>query len=263
MALPSRSALEKLKLQFVARMVTPKYAIFYALRKLDGIDLFEAHYRMGFDQNRIGRCYISPKTWCIIKEEGFVAEGEDPRVFTSDGKNFVMDNTWGNASLLDQSNRYDRIKLNSTGKNLTIIPDGGRTLMVEWFKPLRVHETQDLVKNMWTPKILRHQDPDLSYRGGTPGYRCAEKSHFYGFGHRTLLDEKTIHRPFLWILNTANWKVETSDLDTCDCFSNNIVDPTSVVEHNNKLYLVTAESYLPWFTKQQEYYTCVYKIILD
>ncbi|GAQ91716.1 hypothetical protein KFL_008380065 [Klebsormidium nitens] len=204
---------------------------------MDSMDLFEAHYRMGFDQNRIGRCYISPKTWCILKEDGFVARGEDPRVFFSDGKPFVMDNTWGDASLLDQYKRYDRIRLPSTGKNLTIVPDEGRTLMVEWFKPLRVHETRDLAKDMWTPKIMRHENADLSYRGGTPGYSCAEKNHFYGFGHRTSMDEKVRHRPFLWILDTAKWKVVTSDLDNCDCFSNNIVDPTSVVEHGGKRYL--------------------------
>ena len=40
----------------------------------------------------------------------------------------------------------------------------------------------------------------------------------------------------------------------------NICDPTSVVEINEKKYLITAESRLGWFSKQ-DYVTNVYEIV--
>ncbi len=43
------------------------------------------------------------------------------------------------------------------------------------------------------------------------------------------------------------------------CNSKNICDPTSIIEINNKKYLITAETDKPWFC-EQDYITNVYEM---
>jgi hypothetical protein len=68
---------------------------------------------------------------------------------------------------------------------------------------------------------------------------------------------------FLWILNTFSWEVTLRDLDATDSFMSNIVDPTSLVEHSGKSYLITAESKHPWFMETQDYITFMNELVYD
>lgn len=91
------------------------------------------------------------------------------------------------------------------------------------------------------------------------GYPCTEEGVYFGFGHKTTQDGSvTRHVPFLWILDTDGWTVTTKDLDA-PCFAHALVDPTSVVMHAGKTFLITAESEMPWF-QPQEYHTCIYRM---
>jgi hypothetical protein len=100
------------------------------------------------------------------------------------------------------------------------------------------------------------------YRGGTPGYKINE-NEYYGFGHRTYNDYGTLrHDIFKWIVHFENNTLPSITIIEVDqpIHSKNICDPTSVVEVNNKKYLITAETNKEWFC-DQDYITNVYEII--
>ena len=103
---------------------------------------------------------------------------------------------------------------------------------------------------------------NYEYRGGTPGYKLNENT-YYGYGHRTYnKNNNLIHDIFKWIVYFENNKLpRISHFDIKQPNnSKNICDPTSVIEHNNKKYLITAETDKPWFC-DQDYITNVYEII--
>jgi hypothetical protein len=70
------------------------------------------------------------------------------------------------------------------------------------------------------------------------------------------------HDIFKWVVyfdNDRLPRISIFDIEQPDN-SKNICDPTSIIEINNKKYLVTAESDDAWFT-EQDYITNIYEII--
>ena len=100
------------------------------------------------------------------------------------------------------------------------------------------------------------------YRGGTPGYKL-DDNKYYGFGHRTYIHNKILkHDIFKWVLYFEDNKlprIEHMNIDQPEN-SKNICDPTSIIDINNKKYLITAETENHWF-QEQDYITNVYEII--
>ena len=102
---------------------------------------------------------------------------------------------------------------------------------------------------------------NYEYRGGTPGYKLTDDK-YYGFGHRTYTQDNILkHDIFKWIVYFENNKLPRILFFniTQPYNSRNICDPTSVIEINNKKYLITAESDKAWFY-EQDYITNVYEI---
>ena len=100
------------------------------------------------------------------------------------------------------------------------------------------------------------------YRGGTPGYKLND-NEYYGFGHRTYYENNIIkHDIFKWIVHFDKDKLpRISHFDIEQPYNSKyICDPTSIIEINNKKYLITAETDKGWF-EEQDYVTNVYEII--
>lgn len=264
MELPSIASknLKDITLKHVARIPTSENSVFYALKHASTIsNVREAFYRSQYDKRLLGRCFISLDQWSIIRDDGPIAIGEDPRVFEHDGVEMILDNTWGDSRLLLPNDRFKILQLPTNGKNLTLISHGSTTYCIEWFKPLRVHSCDDLEGGSWETKLARTQGQNLEYRGGTPGYATRDKSVYFGMGHRTIESAGlTTHCPFFWLLNVKNWNLTVADYGDEGIFSNNIVDPTCIVQHNDRYYLLTAESQRPWFGATQDFATNVYEI---
>ena len=106
------------------------------------------------------------------------------------------------------------------------------------------------------------KDYNYEYRGGTPGYKIND-NEYYGFGHRTYINKNGVkHDIFKWIIffdDNKKPRVSHYNIDQPDG-SKNICDPTSVIEINDKKYLITAESNNTWFS-DQDYVTNVYEIL--
>jgi hypothetical protein len=257
----SKASLSDLTVQYEMSLAAAPQSIFYSMRKMEGMNVLESYYRLRYDWRALGRCYVSPDTWRVIKwSDGPVTVGEDPRMFHHGGKTYVLDNSWAASALMCPDEGFRRIGLPSNGKNYTLISHGSSVLCVEWFRPLRVHECTDLEKGEWKLKIMRDSDSDISFRGGTVGYLCKEAGIYFGFGHKTDIGESVRHVPYLWILDANKWTITTKIIDA-PCFANAIVDPTSLVMHDGKLFMVTAESQLPWF-QPQDYHTRIYSVTL-
>ena len=70
-----------------------------------------------------------------------------------------------------------------------------------------------------------------------------------------------MHDIFKWVIYFENNKlprISHYNIKQPDN-SNNICDPTSIIEINKKKYLITAETHHPWFI-DQDYITNVYEI---
>ena len=195
----------------------------------------------------------------MLRDDGAVAVGEDPRCFRFAGRSYVTDNTWGASALLDEWNGYAREELPSDGKNYTLVPleEEGRLLCIEWLSPLTVWE-RGAAPGGWRLLWAADGPGDAGLRGGTPGYPCGG-GRFYGFGHRTIGAGWDVrHVPFAWTLDVSG---EAPALETRPLGGSRaaIVDPTCVVERDGRRYLITAESDRPWFVPQR-YRTNVYEL---
>jgi hypothetical protein len=121
------------------------------------------------------------------------------------------------------------------------------------------------VKTGYITKIDVDDDKNnynYEYRGGTPGYKLND-NEYYGFGRRTYIQDSILkHDIFKWIVSFDNDKLpRISYYDIEQPYnSKNICDPTSIIEINNKKYLITAETDKPWFS-EQDYITNVYEIL--
>lgn len=253
-------SINNIHLARVARIETPPAAIFYTLIK-QGDGKFDAFYRCRYDEQVLGRCIIDPKTWTIIQDSGPVCAGEDPRSFSHRGVDYVVDNSLGGGSLIVPNEGYKRCKLPSKGKNLSLISCGSTLLCIEWLKPLSVlSTTESPYPETWKRIKQGRADPDYSFRGGTPGYETPAPGVFIGFGHRTIIENGVVqHTPFAWRL-AAEPGVSVSTAPVEGNFDRAITDPTCVIDHDGRLFLVTAESHGPWFGDMQEFFTCIYEI---
>ena len=162
------------------------------------------------------------------------------------------------------------IKKITLDKNFDIIEDNNITLKGEDprcfeynnIKPFNLY-TFDVETGNIT-KIDVDDDKNnynYEYRGGTPGYKLNE-NEYYGFGHRTYIEDSILkHDIFKWVVYFDNNKlprISHFDIEQ-PCNSKNICDPTSIIEINNKKYLITAETDKSWFC-EQDYITNVYEI---
>lgn len=255
--------IDKVSASLVARVPTPEGAIFFCLSEgLDGS--FEAFYRKQYNEQTLARCTIDPKSWTISRDAGAVCPGEDPRTFAHRGVRYVVDNSWGQSSLIVPDEDFRSCRLPSKGKNLTLIPHGDALLCIEWLRPLTVLTTSESPYPETWHRLKRKasDERDTSLRGGTPGYRTPTEGIYIGFGHRTVQDASGVtHEPFAWRLDTVSWSLSTAAVDAT--FERRITDPTCVIQHEGKFFLVTPESHHPWFGGMQEFYTCVYQLHFD
>ena len=134
---------------------------------------------------------------------------------------------------------------------------------IHFIKPFKLYSFD--VENGNITKI-DVDDDNVTYnyelRGGTPGYQLND-NEYYGFGHRTYEQANILkHDIFKWVVYFETDKLprilhyyieQPSD-------SKNICYPTSVIEINDKKYLITAETNDQWFC-EQDYVTNVYEIV--
>ena len=205
------------------------------------------------------------KNFDIIENIGAKFRGEDPRAFIHNNKLFVLDNFWNDMHLFDYDNKTF-IKININGKNLSFISHNNCLYFIYYMKPFVLYELN--VQTGDATKIdveTSDNEENYEYRGGTPGYKYKNNNEYYGFGHRTYhKGELLIHDIFLWIIKFTNEKPSLEITDIIQPINSlNICDPTSVIEIDNKKYLITAETMHPWFAdfSEQKYVTNVYEII--
>ena len=218
-----------------------------------------------------------------------LTHGEDPRIFTFQGRAFVVDNTLNECRLIRLCERgatVDRVyRVALSGKNLTFLPpctSGGdeaapasdELLLVHWFRPLRVYrvtlpagrgndEFVGLQRIFASPGAFRDDD---ELRGGTPG-RPAGNGTWWGLLHRTHHARGTlIHDPWAWVVyRTAGngFGVKFSEVAVCDRDKHSrILDPCSIVAAegaSDSLLVTTAESEKGWF-EPQAFLTCSYSL---
>lgn len=248
-----------IKLTRVARIATPPGAVFYTLRKAEN-GLFDTFYRLRYNQQLLGRCEIDPTDWSIVRDSGKTCIGEDPRCFTHRGVDYVIDNSWGSSGLIAPAMDFRRCQLPSKGKNLSLISHGEQMLCIEWLKPLTVLSSEDApFPETWQAVKRARDSADYELRGGTPGYKTNRTNVYVGFGHRTISTTASVrHIPFVWRLDVERCQITFAQVDIhCE---RSITDPTCIVQHGERFYLVTAESHRPWFGEIQEFFNCVYEI---
>lgn len=253
---------------FVKRIETTKDSIFYSFinYKDELIGFGRKHYK---NENKIKKIKIDER-FNVIEDkmdEKETFDGEDPRCFLHENKLYITDNLLNNTKIYDYENKK-HIKIHSNGKNLSFISYNNVLYFIHSTKPFRLYKTNCIdgksVHLITNPKYIS----DLRYRGGTPGYPFKQNpKKFYGFGHITYdkrieNDKVLTHDIFLWIVDFTkhnNPSIEVRDIQKPEN-AKNICDPTCVIEINNKLYLVTAETEHAWFC-EQDYITNVYEIV--
>lgn len=249
-----------MKLIFVKRINTTKNSIFYSLIK-NGDEIY-AFGRRHYGNERIIKKITLNNNFDIIEDNNEYYKGEDPRCFEFDNKIYILDNYLNDMYLIDYNNK-NYIKINISGKNLSFINHNNTLYFIHYIKPFELY-TFDINTN----KIMRVKVDDdknnynYEYRGGTPGYKLSD-DQYYGFGHRTYNHNNVLkHDIFKWIIYFEKNKlprISHFDIEQ-PVNSKNICDPTSIIEINNKKYLITAETEKSWFC-EQDYITNVYEII--
>ena len=155
------------------------------------------------------------------------------------------------------------IKINISGKNISFINHNNILYFIHYIKPFELYTFDTENGNITKIDVDDDKfDYNYEYRGGTPGYKLND-NEYYGFGHRTYIQDNTLkHDIFKWIVYFDNNKLpRIMHFDIEQPYnSKNICDPTSIIEIDNKKYLVTAETDNPW-DADQDYITNVYEII--
>ena len=241
-------------------MKTTKDSIFYSLiQKNDEIIGFgRRHYGV----ERVIKKITLDENFDIIEDNNITLRGEDPRCFEYNNQIYVLDNYLDDMYLINYANNV-YTKINISGKNLSFINHNNVLYFIHYMKPFKLY-TFDVETG-----AIANVDVDddanncnFEYRGGTPGYKLNE-NEYYGFGHRTYIENGHIlkHDIFKWVVYFNNDKLPKIVHFEVEqpCNSQNICDPTSVIEVHNKKYLITAESEQSWFC-EQDYITNVYEI---
>jgi len=241
------------------RINVTKNSIFYSLIKHNNVIV--AFGRRHFGSERVIKKITLDENFDIIEDNNITFRGEDPRCFEYNNKIYVLDNYLNDMFLIDcENNIYT--KINISGKNISFINHNNKLYFIHYIKPFELY-TFD-VETGYITKIDVDDDKhnyNYEYRGGTPGYKLNE-NEYYGFGHRTYIQDGILkHDIFKWIVSFDNDKlpiISHHDIEQ-PYNSKNICDPTSMIEINNKKYLITAEADDPWFC-EQDYITNVYEI---
>jgi hypothetical protein len=249
-----------MKFSYIKRINTTKNSIFYSLIKYN--NLIIAFGRRHYGCERVIKKISLDEKFDIIEDNGITFKGEDPRCFEYNNKIYVLDNYFNDMFLIDyKSNKY--IKINISGKNISFINHNNVLYFIHYIKPFKLYtfdiETGD-IKHI--PVDDDGNKYNYEYRGGTPGYKLND-NEYYGFGHRTYIKNGTLkHDIFKWVVHFDNGKLPRISHFDIEQPSNskNICDPTSIIEINNKKYLITAESDRCWCC-EQDYVTNVYEII--
>jgi hypothetical protein len=248
-----------MKLSFVKRINTNKNSIFYSLIKNN--DEIIAFGRRHYGNERVIKKITLNDNFDIIEDNNITFRGEDPRCFEYNNKIYILDNCCNDMYLIDYDNiKY--IKINIWGKNISFINHNNILYFIHYIKPFELY-TFD-IENGNITKIEVDDDKNTynyEYRGGTPGYKLND-NEYYGFGHRTYTQDNILkHDIFKWTVYFDNNKLpRITHFDIKQpCDSKNICDPTSIIELNNKKYLITAETDNIWFC-EQDYITNVYEI---
>lgn len=249
-----------MKFSYIKRINTTKDSIFYSLIKNNNEII--AFGRRHYGSERVIKKIRLDEKFEIIEDNNITYRGEDPRCFEYNNKIYVLDNYLNDMYLIDyEKNEYK--KINISGKNLSFINHKNILYFIHYIKPFQLYrfdiETGDIIK------IDVDDDGNnynYEYRGGTPGYKLNE-NEYYGFGHRTYIKDGILkHDIFKWVVYFENDKLpRISHFDIEQPYnSKNICDPTSVIEINNKKYIITAETDEGWFC-EQDYITNVYEMI--
>ena len=249
-----------MKCVFIKRIVTTKHSIFYSLIKKDNeiIGFGRRHY----GTERIIKKISLNENFDIIEDNNITFRGEDPRCFEYNGKIYVQDNYLDDMYLIDYDNAK-HIKINISGKNISFINHNNVLYFIHYIKPFQLYkfdvETGNIIK---VDVNDNNKHYNYEYRGGTPGYKL-NNNEYYGIGHRTYMQNGILkHDIFKWIVHFEDNKLPRISIFNIEQPPNskNICDPTSIIEINNKKYLITAETEYSWF-QDQDYITNVYEII--
>jgi hypothetical protein len=255
-------------LTFFKRIETTKNSIFYSFihYKNEIVGFGRNHYD---SENKIKKIKID-ESFNIIEDNNETFEGEDPRCFIHKETLYVTDNYLNRQKLYDYENKKF-IKINSRGKNLSFISHNDNLYFIYLTQPFTLYNMNVIDGSVQSVITKNNYSRNPEYRGGTPGYKFkTNPNKYYGFGHRTYnkrimsTNNKSIpiliHDIFLWIVDFTNKNpsIIVVDIEKPQD-AKNICDPTCVIEINNKLYLVTAESEHSWFC-EQDYITNVYEI---
>ena len=248
---------------FVKRLETKQNSIFYSLlRSKKNPCHILATGRRRYDE-RIVQSMILDNNFNIIKEDDvFLLKCEDPRSFYHNDCLYIQDNYLDDMHLINLSNSTSH-KININGKNITFISHNGRLYFIHIMCPFTLYEYIVETGEIFLIDVQKQDFVNYEYRGGTPGYKINDNI-YYGFGHRTYTNQYTntlMHDIFYWEVNFSlkkpyieMWNV----MHPPNCL--NICDPTSVININNKTYLITAETDFPWF-QEQDYVTNIYEVI--
>lgn len=253
----------------VKRIDTPKLSIFYSLIKINESNEITAFCRnpiIGNNTRIIKKC-VMDTSFNIIDEpdsQEITFKGEDPRTFEHNGRIYIQDNYLNDMYLIDYSHFLENsipkyIKIDIRGKNLTFISHNGVLYFIHYIKPFKLY-TLDIQSGKVSEVSVNDDKNTLGYeyRGGTPGYSTGNKNIYYGYGHRTYSKG---HDIFKWVLTFHEEGLPSIEIIELEQPENSkfICDPTSVIEINNKKYLITAEAEKLWFS-EQDYITNVYLI---
>ena len=270
----------------ITKLKTSKDSIFYSIIKHN-------NKIIGIGRKK----YDLRSTKVIMLDEGFnvindsnkdFIKAEDPRIFyhKQDGNNilYMVDNTLDDIHLHQISHNVNKIyKLDIKGKNFSFISHNNNLYFIHTMIPFALYKiifTTKTKNNIYETKLEKQSitnntnniigDND-EYRGGTVGYPI-NKNNYYGYGHRTYYveddnnEQQLKHDIFYWEVN-FDVSLKSNNIIRPSIKiknikqpkkSRNITDPTSVIELNNKKYLITAESDKSWFC-EQEYITNVYE----
>jgi len=249
--------------KFLQRINTPPDSIFYSFLLDDKKRHWVGWGRQKYDENQSQAVQLDFN----FKLTSLIADNitaEDPRILSHHGHTYVVDNTHNHIRLYDTDEKkyYD---IDLPGENFTFLSYRDKLYMIYNMIPFSMYQItlgEKVIINKYPISDNQNiQSTEIYYRGGTPGYASDHNPHFYyGFGHKTYTtDDILMHDPYLWTFNFITKQFNIIDLPKPkNCL--NITDPTCVISHEGKKYLITAESDKPWFVNQ-DYVTNIYEIL--
>lgn len=251
-----------MQLKFIKRIKTTKNSIFYSIVPYTENTLIGVGRRKYDENERLLKfIHLNNEFEVIEDKDSFLIIGEDPRLFMHNNNLYVQDNYWNDMHIINLT-KFSRIKIDISGKNISFISHNGRLYFIHYMCPFMLYEFCEETGKVFQIDVYQDYEENFEYRGGTAGYKLKDNV-YYGFGHRTYTNKNGIikHDIFYWQVN-FEWDKPYIEIITIIQPPNslNICDPTSIVQINDKKYLITAESEYPWF-QEQDYVTNVYEIM--